>query len=58
MKEEDSKNFIIESKGKTTNMSLSKAKLMEKAREEMNTKYGLKGVKVKPQQCTIIFKSE
>lgn len=42
-------------KEETSAKLLSKAQLMEKAIEEMNKKYGLKGVKVKPQSCTILF---
>ena len=55
MKEEDNKNLVIESREDTLNKPISKAQLMEKAIEEMNAKYGLKGIKGKPQSCTIMF---
>ena len=55
MDEENNKNLVIESREETLTKPLSKAQLMEKAIEEMNAKYGLKGTKGKPQSCTIIF---
>lgn len=55
MKEENNKNTVPESKEETTTKPLSKIEQMEKAIEEMNAKYGLKGIKGKPQSCTIMF---
>lgn len=55
MKEEDNKNLVTISNVETSTKPLSKVQQMEKAIEEMNAKYGLKGIKGKPQQCTIMF---
>ena len=55
MKEEENKNLVPESKEETPAKPLSKAQLMEKAIEEMNTRNGWKSTKGKPQNCTIMF---
>lgn len=55
MEEENNKNTIPESTEETSTRPLSKIEQMEKALEEMNKKYGLKGIKGKPQNCTIMF---